>query len=138
VLQVHQNAQYSPEGLASINPSTLILKNNQIQTVDLVVNNLDNGPHPFHLHGHQFWIMGTGNGTYANQVLAPTNPLSRDTQIFPAASWTVVRFVTDNPGAWSFHCHIAWHIMSGLLMQVIMQPTKITQFNIPPSITTQC
>jgi len=138
LLQVHKNQNFAPEGLDAINQQTLILTNNQLQTVDLVVNNLDNGPHPFHLHGHQFWVMGTGDGTYANQSLTPTNPLSRDTQIMPAASWTVLRFVTDNPGVWTFHCHIAWHIASGLLMQLIVQPNKITQFNIPASITTQC
>lgn len=28
--------------------------------VELVVNNPYKGPHPFHLHGHHFWVMGAG------------------------------------------------------------------------------
>jgi FtsP/CotA-like multicopper oxidase with cupredoxin domain len=30
-----------------------------------------------------------------------------------AAGWVALRFVTDNPGVWPFHCHIAWHQVRG-------------------------
>lgn len=26
-------------------------------------------------------------------------------------SLVVPRYVTDNPGAWMFHCHLQWHIV---------------------------
>jgi len=26
---------------------------------------------------------------------------------------------TDNPGAWLFHCHIAWHVSQGLSIQFL-------------------
>lgn len=32
--------------------------------VDLVVNNLDDGGHPFHMHGHSFYIMTVQKGAY--------------------------------------------------------------------------
>ncbi|KAE8421217.1 multicopper oxidase-domain-containing protein [Aspergillus pseudocaelatus] len=32
--------------------------------VDLVVNNLDEGPHPFHLHGHHFYILTVQQSSY--------------------------------------------------------------------------
>ena len=25
-----------------------------------------------------------------------------------------IRFTTDNPGPWFFHCHIDWHLAGGL------------------------
>lgn len=30
-----------------------------------------------------------------------------------AAGWVALRFVTDNPGVWPFHCHITWHQVRG-------------------------
>ncbi|KAJ5535848.1 hypothetical protein N7513_009034 [Penicillium frequentans] len=32
--------------------------------IDIVVNNLDDGGHPFHMHGHSFYIMTVQKGTY--------------------------------------------------------------------------
>lgn len=31
-----------------------------MQVVQVIVNNPANGPHPFHLHGHDFWVLGKG------------------------------------------------------------------------------
>jgi hypothetical protein len=31
-----------------------------------------------------------------------------------ANGWLVLAFLTDNPGSWLMHCHIAWHISGGL------------------------
>ena len=39
--------------------------------------------------------------------LDPT-PILRDTVTIRPFGYLVVRFVTDNPGAWIFHCHIDW------------------------------
>lgn len=67
-------------------------------------------PHPIHLHGHDFYVLGTGTGTFdissdpAN--LQYTNPKRRDTTVLPAGGWVVLAFPTDNPGAWLMHCHI--------------------------------
>jgi len=33
--------------------------------------------------------------------------------------FVLLRFVTDNPGAWAFHCHITWHMEAGLLMTIL-------------------
>ncbi|TDL26288.1 multicopper oxidase 2A [Rickenella mellea] len=129
---------FAPEGLQTLNQNTLVLTEMNLQTIDLRVNNLDNGPHPFHLHGNKFWIVGEGAGTYTNQKLNSNNPLSRDTIIIPASSWVVLRFIGDNAGIWAFHCHIAWHMASGLLMQIVIQPSKIAAAAIPGAITQQC
>ncbi|PSC72468.1 L-ascorbate oxidase-like [Micractinium conductrix] len=78
--------------------------------------------HPFHLHGHHFWVLGSGEGIYSPagtnastnaSALNTLNPPRRDTATLPQAGWVVVRFVADNPGVWLFHCHLLWHEMMG-------------------------
>ncbi|TQB77077.1 hypothetical protein MPDQ_005562 [Monascus purpureus] len=107
--------------------------------VDLVVNNLDEGPHPFHLHGHHFYVLTTqkasiGWGSYSPFVdpyppgLEPsredhtpynlTKATLRDTTQIPSRGYAVLRFRADNPGVWLFHCHITWHLASGMAMLV--------------------
>lgn len=75
--------------------------------------------HPIHLHGHKFWILGSGTGNfpYASVLDVPQgvlnlhNPVYRDTADIPASGWLAIRFVTDNPGVWLMHCHMQWHLM---------------------------
>jgi len=67
-------------------------------------------PHPIHLHGHDFFVLGSGPGTYneSTAVLNLNNPPRRDTSLLPTAGWMVLAFITDNPGSWLAHCHIGW------------------------------
>lgn len=44
----------------------------------------------------------------------------------------------DNTGVWPFHCHIAWHLSSGLFVQVIENPPKIRDLAIPSTFYQQC
>ncbi|KAI0092237.1 multicopper oxidase 2A [Irpex rosettiformis] len=115
-----------------------MITEDSIEVVDLIIDNLDDGDHPFHLHGHRPWIMGTGAGRYQGQALNSTNPLRRDTMVIPAYSYMVLRFITDNPGLWAFHCHLVWHMAAGLLMQINSLPTKAGQLDIPQVIIDQC
>lgn len=96
--------------------------------VDVVLNNLDDGSHPFHLHGYDVWSLqthaGFGWGSWNPYLAAEPpggplnviNPVRRDTFIVPKRGYTVLRFKTDNPGIWMFHCHILWHQASGMAM----------------------
>jgi len=88
--------------------------------IELVLINDDIGPHPFHFHGYTFSVLGWGNGTYipGQTPLELENPLRRDTITIPQRGWSVVRFVNDNPGLWTLHCHMDWHMEAGLLIQV--------------------
>jgi len=36
--------------------------------------------------------------------------------ICTAAKKSLYSYVTDNPGAWMFHCHLQWHIVVGFLI----------------------
>jgi len=66
--------------------------------------------------GHTFWHLGSGapgagpfNAT-RDEPLLTTTGVRRDTIRNEENSWTVVAYITDNPGVWFFHCHIAWVI----------------------------
>lgn len=56
--------------------------------------------HPMHLHGHDFWVLGQGEGTYDGTTasLTTVNAPRRDVVLLPASGWVVFAFKTDNPG----------------------------------------
>jgi len=68
------------------------------------------GPHPVHLHGHNFHVVrSAGNSTYNFN-----DPVIRDVvSIGNSGDNVTIRFFTDNPGPWFFHCHIDWHLNAG-------------------------
>lgn len=55
--------------------------------------------HPMHLHGHKFWILGSGEGDfpYSSVQDVPSSlanlddPPYRDTVELPASGWAVIR-----------------------------------------------
>ena len=108
--------------------SSLVIQSNYFVLLNLKVCE----QHPWHLHGHTFWVIGMGKGNWTGSQdqldsLNITNAVYRDTTtVIPDAvkpyenkprqggcGWTVVRFVADNPGAWPFHCHVTWHLVMG-------------------------
>jgi FtsP/CotA-like multicopper oxidase with cupredoxin domain len=106
--------------------SQLIHQTSGIRTIDILIQNMDDGNHPFHLHGYKFWVMAQGHGyapalhtdpsLYSSLHLNTTNPLRRDTASLEAYGWMLIRFLADNAGVWAFHCHIGWHAEAGLMM----------------------
>uniref|UniRef100_A0A0D3G8K3 Laccase n=1 Tax=Oryza barthii TaxID=65489 RepID=A0A0D3G8K3_9ORYZ len=69
--------------------------------------------HPLHLHGYDFYVVGTGFGNYdASNDTAKYNlvdPVQRNTISVPTAGWVAIRFVADNPGwlpALYFYLHL--------------------------------
>jgi FtsP/CotA-like multicopper oxidase with cupredoxin domain len=66
-------------------------------------------PHPIHLHGHDFFVLGSGTGTFdaSSATLNFANPPRRDTSTLPGGGnggWLVIAFQANNPGAWLMHC----------------------------------
>ncbi|XP_020251265.1 L-ascorbate oxidase-like [Asparagus officinalis] len=92
-------------------------------TVDVILQNANalagnvSEIHPWHLHGHDFWVLGYGDGRFTKKDIAKFNlknpPLRNTVVIFPYG-WTALRFVADNPGVWAFHCHIEPHLHMGM------------------------
>ncbi|KAJ3270860.1 hypothetical protein HK104_004832 [Borealophlyctis nickersoniae] len=51
----------------------------------------------------------------------------------------VIRFRADNPGIWLFHCHIQWHMETGLVATFIEAPAQMQQtVKPPPFVYDQC
>ncbi|GAU19752.1 hypothetical protein TSUD_78780 [Trifolium subterraneum] len=93
-------------------------------TVDVILQNANtmnknnSETHPWHLHGHDFWVLGYGKGKFdvnndpKNYNLA--NPIRKNTVPVHPFGWTALRFRSDNPGVWAFHCHIESHFYMGM------------------------
>jgi iron transport multicopper oxidase len=51
--------------------------------------------------------------------------MRRDTILVNPNGNIVLRFRSDNPGVWLFHCHIEWHVASGLIATIIEAPLEV-------------
>jgi len=74
------------------------------QILRLVLHNNSMMRHPIHLHGFDFRLLN-GKGDYA--------PMKNTVDILPMETDTVV-FKANREGNWFFHCHILYHMMSGM------------------------
>ncbi|KAG7091715.1 hypothetical protein E1B28_008116 [Marasmius oreades] len=68
---------------------------------------LSGTPHPMHLHGHNFTVIRSAG----NDSFQWNNPIQRDVvDTGYSGDNVVIRWTTDNPGPWFFHCHIDDHL----------------------------
>lgn len=92
------------------------------EVVDLIIDNLDTGEHPIHLHGVDgFWVVRYGMANEGN--FAPgkgvAGRVARDTETVNLKSFLQVRYVAANPGSlFIAHCHIGFHLSAGLAFVV--------------------
>lgn len=70
----------------------------------ITLNNLTMMHHPMHLHGHFFRVINK-NGEYS--------PLKHTVNVPPMQQVTI-EFYGNEYGDWFFHCHILYHMMSGM------------------------
>jgi iron transport multicopper oxidase len=84
--------------------------------VRFVIRNPTGMDHPFHLHGHSFYVLGKPEAP--NLV----DPIAKDTVNIPAKSDLALQWVADNPGRWFFHCHIEWHVATGMARKIEVRP----------------
>ena len=75
------------------------------ENVRIILFNNSMMRHPMHLHGHDFRVLN-GQGEYAPMKnIIDIMPMERDT----------LEFAANEPGGdWFFHCHILYHMMSGM------------------------
>ncbi|PNY27652.1 Iron transport multicopper oxidase FET3 [Tolypocladium capitatum] len=96
--------------------------------VDVIINNLDDGSHPIHLHGNSFHLLSSyraegrdGWGSYNPYESQPpsalnlVNPVVKDTVSVPRRGHVVLRLTADNPGLWMLHCHMLVHMGTGMV-----------------------
>ncbi|KAM7275251.1 hypothetical protein ACFE04_017117 [Oxalis oulophora] len=100
----------------------------------IVVNNSET--HPWHLHGHDFWVLGYGKGKFDiyndPKKYNLENPIMKNTVAMQPYGWTALRIIADNPGVWLFHCHIESHFYMGL--GVVFEEGIDKLGNLPSSI----
>ena len=70
--------------------------------------------HPLHLHGHYFRVIN-GQGDYA--------PLKHTVDVPPMAT-RVIEFENNERGTWTFHCHILYHMLSGMTLLVSYEDSE--------------
>ena len=78
------------------------------EAVRFVIKNPTGMDHPFHLHGHYFYVLGNP------EALNLADPPQKDTVNIPAHGSLVLQWRATNPGKWFFHCHIQWHVETGM------------------------
>lgn len=75
--------------------------------------------HPMHLHGHFFRVLNK-NGDYS--------PLKHTVDVPPMSSRTI-EFYTDEVGQWMLHCHVLYHMDTGMARVV-----KYSNYSLPASL----
>ncbi|XP_068658353.1 laccase-1 [Aristolochia californica] len=93
--------------------------------------------HPIHIHGHNFFVVGSGFGNFdADRDPANYNlidPPERNTVAVPSGGWAALRLKADNPGVWFIHCHLEAHTTWGLAMAFIVKNGhEASQSILPP------
>ncbi|KAL0533598.1 hypothetical protein IC582_027637 [Cucumis melo] len=100
--------------------------------------------HPVHLHGFNFFVVGSGLGNF-NHKKDPekfnlVDPVERNTVGVPSGGWVAIRFRADNPGVWFMHCHLEVHTTWGLKMAFVVDNGRGPEESLlpPPSDLPKC
>jgi CopA family copper-resistance protein len=93
---------WSFNGMPLTETDKIEIKDGEVTRVTF--NNLTMMHHPLHLHGHFFRVLNE-NGAYS--------PLKHTVNVPPIQEITI-EFYGDESGDWFFHCHILYHMMSGM------------------------
>jgi len=75
------------------------------ENIRIILTNNSMMRHPMHLHGHFFRVIN-GQGDHA--------PLKNVLDIMPMETDTLEFNASEEYGDWFFHCHILYHMMSGM------------------------
>ena len=74
------------------------------EALRIILRNNSMMRHPMHLHGHDFRLLNH---------FADWSPMKNVVDILPMETDTL-EFKATEPGDWFFHCHILYHMMSGM------------------------
>ncbi len=93
---------WSMNGVPISETDNIQIKSGEVTRITM--NNLTMMHHPMHLHGHFFRVLNK-NGEYS--------PLKHTVNVPPMQQVTI-EFYGDAYGDWLFHCHVLYHMMSGM------------------------
>ncbi|MEO5943877.1 MAG: multicopper oxidase domain-containing protein [Ferruginibacter sp.] len=77
----------------------------KVENLRIILFNNSMMRHPMHLHGHDFRVLN-GQGDYS--------PLKNVLDIMPMERDTIEFAADASGGDWFFHCHVLYHMMSGM------------------------
>lgn len=86
----------------------------QGQNVLMVIQNSSMMAHPMHLHGYDFKVINIDG--------QPINGALHDTILVLPYSKVTVEFVADYPGKWALHCHMTYHMATGMMTYLEVEP----------------
>ena len=86
--------------------------------VGIAFTNSTNMGHPMHLHGHDFQVVEIDGEKMSGAL--------RDTLMVPPRSKMTVAFDADNAGVWPLHCHLLYHLDTGMFTVVKYGGTDAT------------
>ncbi|TPX31590.1 hypothetical protein SmJEL517_g05095 [Synchytrium microbalum] len=102
--------------------------------VEIVISNAGRQSHTWHLHGQSFYITARGTSNTDNitaEMVQNATRLEgaayRDSIFMPVDSWFALRFKADNEGVWPMHCHIDFHLLTGMAVNFIVGKKKIQE-----------
>ena len=83
--------------------------------------------HPIHLHGHKFWVLGSGSGfslnastnVAAGSLTGFQNLQYRDVTLVPRSGWLALRYQANTPGAWMLQCQNQWNLWGGMAVVMV-------------------
>ncbi|KZF22459.1 multicopper oxidase [Xylona heveae TC161] len=116
------------DGVSNFTANESVVEVNGVnEWVYTVIETTDEVPHPIHLHGHDFFVIASGTGSFdlSSGNYTTTNPPRRDVAMLPGNGYLAIAFQTDNPGAWPLHCHIGWHQEMGFAVQFVERYDEI-------------
>jgi FtsP/CotA-like multicopper oxidase with cupredoxin domain len=93
---------WSFDGKTMAQQPYVLIKKGEVIELELINDSMMH--HPIHLHGHFFRLL-MGNGRYS--------PLKHTVDVPPMSKRTV-EFEANEDHDWMFHCHILYHMMSGM------------------------
>ncbi|SFH90400.1 multicopper oxidase domain-containing protein [Halpernia frigidisoli] len=74
------------------------------EVIRMVIYNNSMMRHPMHLHGHDFRLVNSKGEYSPMKTVVDIGPMETDT----------IEFAANQDGDWFFHCHILYHMMTGM------------------------
>jgi len=90
-------------------PFTTSLTVKTDENVRIRLGNIVHGAHPIHIHGHQFIVSASDGNSIPIQ-----NRLMKTTINVASGETYDLEFIANNPGIWTFHCHIPHHMSNNM------------------------
>ncbi|XP_033107332.1 laccase-5-like [Anneissia japonica] len=122
------------------------------KVVEFIVFNVNEADYSMHMHGNSFRVLTQETigdeqpltKDYLEDLdkegklsrISPEHALIKDTVNVPAYGYVILRWKTENPGYWLFHCQTNSHLETG--QATILQIGEIDEIPLPPDDMPKC